>query len=80
MESSEAVVASKKLSGKWTLWAHLPHDTDWSLNSYKKIMTTDSLNEISTLYKKIPEKMVQNCMLFLMRENIKPICILEDIV
>tara|TARA_Y100000817_G_scaffold314597_1_gene314077 strand:+ start:2798 stop:3307 length:510 start_codon:yes stop_codon:yes gene_type:complete len=73
MESSEAVVASKKLSGKWTLWAHLPHDTDWSLNSYKKIMTTDSLNEISTLYKKIPEKMVQNCMLFLMRENIKPI-------
>ena len=20
-----------KLSDKWVLWAHLPHDTDWSL-------------------------------------------------
>jgi len=23
------------LSDKWTLWAHLPHDTDWRLESYK---------------------------------------------
>ena len=22
------------LSDKWILWAHLPHDTDWSLKSY----------------------------------------------
>ena len=26
-----------KLNTKWVLWAHLPHDTDWSLKSYKKI-------------------------------------------
>ena len=69
MESS-AAVASKELSGKWTLWAHLPHDTDWSLGSYKRIMTMSKLEEISSLYKKIPEKMVQNCMLFLMKENL----------
>ena len=25
------------LSDKLRLWAHLPHDTDWSLKSYKKI-------------------------------------------
>ena len=25
------------LSDKWTLWAHLPHDTEWSLKSYTKI-------------------------------------------
>ena len=72
MESS-AAVTSKELSGKWTLWAHLPHDTDWSLGSYKRIMTMSKLEEISSLYKKIPEKMVQNCMLFLMKENINPI-------
>ena len=72
MESS-AAVASKELSGKWTLWAHLPHDTDWSLGSYKKIMMASNTMEISSLYKKIPEKMVQNCMLFLMKEDIKPI-------
>ena len=29
------------LSDKWSLWAHLPHDTDWSLNSYKNIYTFD---------------------------------------
>ena len=25
------------LSETWCLWAHLPHDTDWSLKSYKNI-------------------------------------------
>ena len=24
----------RPLSDKWTLWAHLPHDIDWSINSY----------------------------------------------
>ena len=23
------------LANKWTMWAHLPHDTDWSISSYK---------------------------------------------
>ena len=23
------------LFDKWVLWAHLPHDTDWSIKSYK---------------------------------------------
>ena len=27
-----------ELSDNWVLWAHLPHDTDWSLESYKNIM------------------------------------------
>lgn len=26
-----------KLSDTWILWAHLPHDTDWSIKSYIKI-------------------------------------------
>jgi hypothetical protein len=25
-----------KLSDTWILWAHLPHDTDWSIKSYIK--------------------------------------------
>ena len=24
------------LYDNWTLWAHLPHDTDWTVKSYKK--------------------------------------------
>jgi len=73
----EETVTSKKVSchdlhDKWTLWAHLPHDTDWTVKSYKKIMTFSTVEEAITLYETIPDKMVKNCMLFLMREGIKP--------
>jgi len=60
------------LYDKWVLWAHLPHDTDWSIKSYKKIMTVNSIEEMVALYSAIPEKLVKNCMMFMMREGIKP--------
>ena len=60
------------LSDKWTLWAHLPHDTNWSIDSYTKICTFASIEESIALCETLPEKMVKNCMLFLMKENIKP--------
>ena len=59
------------LNSNWTMWAHLPHDTDWSLNSYKKIYTFKTIEELKTLIDIIPEKMIKNCMLFIMRENTK---------
>ena len=34
-----------KLMDTWTLWAHLPHDTDWSLESYKKIYEISSIKD-----------------------------------
>ena len=61
-----------KLFDKWVLWAHLPHDTDWSLNSYKKIMTIETVEDMIAISRGIPEKMVKNCMLFIMREGITP--------
>lgn len=61
-----------KLNSKWTFWAHLPHDTDWSLKSYKKIMTLDTVEDVISLINKLPNKMVENCMLFIMREGIQP--------
>ena len=67
----------KNLYDKWTLYAHLPHDTDWSIDSYKIISTITSVEEAIAIYKNIPDKMAQNCMMFLMRNNIKPIW--EDI-
>lgn len=62
-----------KLFDKWTLYAHLPHDTDWSLDSYKVISTIDSIEQSIAIYQNLPDKMVQNCMLFLMRKDITPI-------
>ena len=60
------------LCDKWVLWAHLPHDTDWSLKSYIQLMQVESMEEMISLYNSIPPAMVKNCMLFLMRQNIKP--------
>ncbi len=62
-----------KLHDTWTLWAHLPHDTDWSVSSYKKIFTLDTVEDSLMLCENLPEVVVKNCMLFLMREGIQPI-------
>jgi hypothetical protein len=61
------------LVNKWTMWAHLPHDTDWSIGSYKKIYTLGSVEEAIALTETLPDVLVKNCMLFLMKEGIKPI-------
>ena len=56
-----------KLNSEWTLWAHLPHDIDWSIKSYKKILDIKYLEEAVVLMESLPGKMIKNCMLFLMR-------------
>jgi hypothetical protein len=61
-----------KLYDKWTLWAHLPHDTEWTFNSYIRILSFDSAEAIIMLLETIPEEMTTNCMLFIMRDGIKP--------
>jgi len=61
------------LTDKWTMWAHLPHDTDWSITSYKKIYNMDTVEGAIAITETMPEVLVKNCMLFLMREGIKPI-------
>jgi hypothetical protein len=60
------------LTDRWTLWAHLPHDTDWSIDSYKKIYTFGTVEETIALTETIPDILVKNCMLFLMKDGIKP--------
>lgn len=70
--SSPSTQKEHLLYDKWTFWAHLPHDTDWSLSSYKKICDLTSVENVLSLIEHVPEKMVQNCMLFVMRYNINP--------
>ena len=76
MESTQKMEDSSKvehlLSDKWVLWAHLPHDTDWSLKSYINIMELISVEQTISLFNSVPEKMTKNCMLFLMRKDINP--------
>ena len=61
-----------KLSDNWTLWAHLPHNTDWSIKSYIPIATFTTVEETIAVTETLPQILVENCMLFMMREGIKP--------
>jgi len=61
------------LHDHWTLWAHLPHDTNWSVSSYKEILTVNTVEDTLMLFENLPEIIIKNCMLFLMRKGIQPI-------
>jgi hypothetical protein len=62
-----------KLNNSWNLWAHLPHDTDWSVKSYKKIYQLNTIEETMAITETLPEILVKNCMLFIMKNGIMPI-------
>ena len=73
MEESQIENSEKhNLYDKWVLWAHLPHNTDWSLKSYIKIYEVDTANKVIALNNSLPDQMIKNCMLFFMRNGIKP--------
>ena len=56
----------------WKLWAHLPHDTDWSVKSYKDIFVFSTVENTIAITETLPEVLIKNCMLFIMKENILP--------
>jgi len=60
------------LQANWTLWGHLPHNTDWSINSYIPISTFTNVEEAVAVTETLPAILVENCMLFMMREGIRP--------
>jgi len=71
--SSHNSSSPHSLSDTWILWAHLPHDTDWSIKSYTKIFEFNTLEQAVTITEMLPPKLIVNCMLFLMRKGINPI-------
>tara|TARA_B100001121_G_C18679971_1_gene618084 strand:+ start:661 stop:1191 length:531 start_codon:yes stop_codon:yes gene_type:complete len=73
VEDKVSISKRALLNDEWTLWAHLPHDTNWNLDSYKKISDINSVESALMLFENLPEVMIKNCMLFLMRKGIQPI-------
>lgn len=61
-----------KLVHRWTLWAHLPHNIDWSMKSYIQVATVGTVEETIAVTETLPAILVENCMLFWMKEGIKP--------
>jgi hypothetical protein len=72
VSSNSNMVSFHNLSCKWTLWVHLPHNTDWSLKSYIPISSFSTIEETVTIMETIPSTLVENCMLFMMRQGIEP--------
>ena len=62
-----------QLNNKWNLWAHLPHDTDWTVNSYKSIYKFKTVEDAVAITETLPEMLVKNCMLFVMKDGITPV-------
>ena len=60
------------LHNSWTLWAHLPHNTDWGITSYIPIFTFTTIEETLAVTETLPSALVENCMLFIMKKGIKP--------
>jgi len=61
-----------RIKYKWNLWAHLPQDPDWTLKSYKKIFQFQTVEETIGITESLPEGLVKNCMLFVMKDGIVP--------
>jgi translation initiation factor 4E len=62
-----------QLSSEWTLWAHLPHNADWTLKSYIAIYDFKTVEDTIAITESLPSKLVENCMLFIMRKGITPL-------
>lgn len=60
------------LNNEWVLWAHLPHNIDWSILSYIKVASFNYLEEVISVTESLPPALVENCMLFLMKKGINP--------
>jgi len=66
-----------KLNSSWNFYIHLQNDDNWDYSGYHKIITLKQAEEVILLNEEISFDLIKKTMLFVMRENIKPMW--EDI-
>lgn len=57
----------------WKLYSHLPNDTNWNIESYNCLVEFDTIEKLVSYSEYLPNFIIRNCMLFLMRDDILPI-------
>ncbi len=63
-----------KLQNSWTIWVHDLYDTNWDINSYKKIYEFNTIEDFWVFFNnKDAISSFDNYMYFLMKTNIPPI-------
>ena len=70
--NDESFTDVHQLNTSWCLWAHMPHNTDWSIQSYINVATFSTIEDTVAITQTLPETLVKNCMLFIMKQNILP--------
>jgi len=73
--SSPPVFSSKyaNLRDSWSLYYHLPDDSRWDIGSYTCLMSgIDHPEKLISINEVIPDVIVKNAMLFVMRAGIQP--------
>jgi len=66
-----------KLNSRWNFYIHLQNDDNWDYSGYHNIITLKQAEEVILLNEEISFDLIKKTMLFVMRENIKPMW--EDI-
>ncbi len=61
------------LHESWNLWAHLPQDKDWSMNSYKFLSKINTVEDAIVRSNLLPDLFIKHCMIFIMKDGIKPV-------
>ena len=66
------------LDNNYTLWMHMLYDNDWSINSYKKIYNFNTIEKAACLIENLNSEIIEKTMIFLMKNDIKPIWEVEE--
>lgn len=66
------------LENTWNLWFHKSSDNNWTFESYQRLASFNNLEDFSIVSNALDENHVENAMLFLMREDIKPMWEAEE--
>ena len=62
----------------YILWHHDPKDTNWTLDSYNNLYQIKNTDDFWCIYNSLNTECLKYNMLFLMKENIKPLWEDED--
>ena len=60
------------LNDGWTFWYHDPDEVDWSLNSYQKVFSFNTVETFWSLHKILKNEMLSSGMFFIMKNQIYP--------
>ena len=73
MATIESSTSEHLLCGVWTMWAHYPHDNNWTQSGYKLLMNMSTVEDVIVAMHLLPDKFIRQCMLFIMKNPVFPI-------